>query len=92
MSFDISSTEATKYGRGRSNHVDLRWHKKDEVSNLSGDDKKELPDWQNTAEDKSAAKAPRDAYLKNKGKNETNKRYVTKLDKKGDDDKSELNR
>ena len=35
VSFEISSTQADKYGRGKDSEVDLSWHKRDEFANLS---------------------------------------------------------
>ena len=42
VTFEISSAGATKYGRGKTSGVDLRWHKREEFSKLSHEAKNEL--------------------------------------------------
>ena len=87
VSFEVSSTSATKFGRGKSTGVDLRWHKPEEFSKLSSDAKKELRAWQNTSEGKSAVKESRDAYFATKGTNSNGKRNS---EEKGNNAKKKL--
>ena len=39
VGFEISSTEATRYGRGKETNVDLRWHKRNEFVKLTAEAK-----------------------------------------------------
>ena len=67
VTFDISSVEATKFARGRSTGVDLRWHKKEEFPALSKDQKIELCAWKTTVEGRNATKGAKDYYFQSKG-------------------------
>ena len=71
VSFEISSTQATKYGRGKESGVDLRWHKRDEFANLSPKAKDELRAWQQTPEGAKVMTASRNAHFAKRGQNES---------------------
>ena len=87
VSFEISSAQGTKFGRGSKTNVDLRWHKRDEFANLSSEAKDELREWQNTSEGKGILKASRDAYFKDKPGTAQKRRNPSK---KGDPAKKKL--
>ena len=74
VSFDISSTGATKFGRGTSTGVDLRWHKREEFSKLTSAAKNELRAWQTTAEGTKVMTASRNTYMANKKEQDSKKR------------------
>ena len=67
VSFEISDVTITP-GRGSRIGVDLRWHKSDEFRDLSADAKKELREWQNTNEGKTAIADAKELFFKNKSK------------------------
>ena len=74
VSFDVSSTGATKFGRGTSTGVDLRWHKREEFSKLTSAAKNELRAWQQTAEGTKVMTASRNTYMANKKEQDSKKR------------------
>ena len=74
VSFEISSTGATKFGRGKETGVDLRWHKREEFSNLTSASKNELRAWQKTAEGTKVMTASRNAHFANIKERDTKKR------------------
>lgn len=80
VSFDISSTYTTMYGRGKGTMVDLCWQKREEFDEISSEVKKKLRAWQNTSEGKCADKISRDVYFKDKGANNDGKHSGSKLE------------
>ena len=98
MSFEISSVEATKFGRGRRSVVDLGWHTSEEFTALNKDQKTELRAQPTTVEGRNATKGDKDAYFQSKGdpkrkhtdldtnKSKKLKRQVAALQKKKVDD------